>query len=273
MFTFLPQYVHHLQALKLIVVYGLVVLLHLQVASGRAVVIQPAFSPDGFVQDIHKYQITTLFVVPPILLALLHRIPHEKLQFKPTLRSVCCAAAPLPKDLVPHLKKIWPTTLMRQGWGMTETATGVTLSPVGSPDGFHHTCGPVLPNAELLIVDPDLRRSIEPGKGQGELWVRAPSITLGYIDNEKETKEMFNQEGQGWMKSGDEAEFERGLVFVDGNIQEEWLLCIRDRLKELIKVLSYEMKCANGRFRGIKLLLLNWRILLQVILLLQINVL
>lgn len=119
---------------------------------------------------------------------------------------------------------------------MTETATAVTMTPGGSPNGFSHTCGPVLPNAECVIVDPDTLTSIAPGKGQGELWVRAPSITLGYISNPKETEAMFNIGGQGWMRSGDEAEFERGLVYVNGKIQETWLLCIRDRLKELIKV-------------------------------------
>ena len=35
-------------------VYGLVVLLHSQLSNGAAVVIQPSFSPDGFVEDIHK---------------------------------------------------------------------------------------------------------------------------------------------------------------------------------------------------------------------------
>ena len=39
---------------KLIEVYGLVVLLHSQLSNGAAVVIQPSFTPDGFVQDIHK---------------------------------------------------------------------------------------------------------------------------------------------------------------------------------------------------------------------------
>lgn len=119
---------------------------------------------------------------------------------------------------------------------MTETATAVTFTPAGSPDGFSHTCGPVIPNAEAVIVDTEKNVSIAPGKGQGELWVRAPSITLGYIDNPKETEGMFNIGGQGWMRSGDEAEFEPGKVSVDGVVKEAWCLCIRDRLKELIKV-------------------------------------
>jgi acyl-CoA synthetase (AMP-forming)/AMP-acid ligase II len=226
--------------------------MHLQLSNGAAVVVQPSFTPDGFVEDIHKYnplhdisdsryKITQLFVVPPILLALLHRVPHEKLKFNPPLDSVCCAAAPLPMEIVPKLQNIWPTTLMRQGWGMTETSTAVTFTPARSPPGGSHTCGPVLPGAQAVIVDMEKMTSVAPGEGQGELWVRAPSITLGYIDNPKETNEMFNIGGKGWMRSGDEAEFEKAKVGVHGHVVEAWNLCIRDRLKELIKVLLPEI--------------------------------
>jgi acyl-CoA synthetase (AMP-forming)/AMP-acid ligase II len=156
--------------------------------------------------------------------------------FNPPLESICCAAAPLPKDVIPAIQKIWPGALLRQGWGMTETATGVTLTSPGSPNGWNHTCGAVVPNAEAIIVDPEKKISIAPGKGEGELWVRAPSVTLGYIDNAKETEEMFDIGGQRWMRSGDAAEFERGKVNVYGEVKETWVLCIRDRLKELIKV-------------------------------------
>lgn len=120
---------------------------------------------------------------------------------------------------------------------MTETATGVTCTPEGSPiNGYSHTCGPVVPSAEIVLVDIEKKRSVAPGMGQGELWVRAPSVTLGYIDNPKETEGMFDIGGQGWMRSGDEAELEVGKTNVEGTIQDTWLLCIRDRLKELIKV-------------------------------------
>lgn len=121
---------------------------------------------------------------------------------------------------------------------MTETAVAMALTPVSSPHGMNHTCGPLLANCEAVIVDTDSLKSIAPGKGQGELWVRSPSITLGYISNPKETNEMFNIAGQGWMRTGDEAEFEKGKVSIEGKVRDEWLLCIRDRLKELIKVLS-----------------------------------
>ena len=243
--------------------------MHLQLSNGAAVVVQPTFTPDGFVEDIHKYKplldisnsrykITQLYVVPPILLALLHRVPHEKLKFNPPLDSVCCAAAPLPTEIVPKLQSLWPTTLMRQGWGMTETATAITITPTRSPHGASHTCGPLVPGAQAIIVDTEKMTSVAAGQGQGELWVRSPSITLGYIDNQKETEGMFNIGGQGWMRSGDEAEFEKAKINVHGHVVETWNLCIRDRLKELIKVLSLEYG-TNHRSLEIKSLPRNWK--------------
>ena len=60
----------------------------------------------------------------------------------------------------------------------------------------------------------------------GELVVRSPSIVLGYLNNEKATKETFVD---GWMRTGDEA-----VIRVSPNGKEH--VFIVDRIKELIKV-------------------------------------
>lgn len=60
----------------------------------------------------------------------------------------------------------------------------------------------------------------------GELVVRGPSVVLGYLNNEKATKETFED---GWMRTGDEAVVRlspKGIEHV----------FIVDRIKELIKV-------------------------------------
>jgi long-subunit acyl-CoA synthetase (AMP-forming) len=64
----------------------------------------------------------------------------------------------------------------------------------------------------------------------------ADDVVHRYRRENRHTIDKFG--GQGWMRSGDESVFERGTVNVDGQIQETWLLCIHDRLKELIKVSS-----------------------------------
>lgn len=60
----------------------------------------------------------------------------------------------------------------------------------------------------------------------GELLIRSPSVVLGYLNNEKATKETFQN---GWMHTGDEA------VIRPSPSKEEHVFIV-DRIKELIKV-------------------------------------
>ena len=69
------------------------------------------------------------------------------------------------------------------------------------------------------------------GYGQrGELLVKSPSVVLGYLKNEKATKETFVDMPEGrFMRTGDEVEVRKSPK---GN-EHIWIV---DRIKELIKV-------------------------------------
>lgn len=62
---------------------------------------------------------------------------------------------------------------------------------------------------------------------QGEIWIRGGSVTEGYLDLEKETKESFTDDG--WFKTGDIGEFDSM-----GHLR------IIDRKKNLVKTLNGE---------------------------------
>jgi long-subunit acyl-CoA synthetase (AMP-forming) len=107
--------------------------------------------------------------------------------------------------------------------GLTETST-VVCSSIAS-DCWFGSSGSLVPGVEAKIVTVD-GAEVE-GYGQrGELVVRSPSVTLGYLHNEKSTKETFVD---GWMRTGDEA-----MVKVAPSGNEH--IFITDRIKELIKV-------------------------------------
>src|SRR5271154_2389020 len=74
--VFLFSTVSKLWLFKLIVVYGLVVLMHYQISLGAAVVVQPSFSPDGFVQDIHKYKSSVISLISGIK-SLIYSLFHQ----------------------------------------------------------------------------------------------------------------------------------------------------------------------------------------------------
>jgi len=62
---------------------------------------------------------------------------------------------------------------------------------------------------------------------QGEIWIRGPGVTSGYLELDKETEEAFTKDG--WFKTGDIGEFDP-----KGNLR------IIDRKKNLVKTLNGE---------------------------------
>ena len=78
------------------------------------------------------------------------------------------------------------------------------------------------PGTQARIVDPADGRDLGPGE-DGELWVRGPQTTPGYLGDATADADLFSSDG--WLRTGD-------LARIDGN----GALRIVDRLKELIKV-------------------------------------
>lgn len=85
--------------------------------------------------------------------------------------------------------------------------------------------GCLLPGYEARIISPE-GQEITSYDTPGELVVRSPSVVPGYLNNDKATKETFED---GWMRTGDEA-----VVRVGPKGTEH--VFIVDRIKELIKV-------------------------------------
>lgn len=110
---------------------------------------------------------------------------------------------------------------------MTESAT--VICTTSEHDICQGTSGSLVPGARAKVIDPDGKEITEYNK-PGELLVQSPSVTLGYLNNEKATAEAFvwHEDGR-WLRTGDEV-----IVTKSENGYEH--ITIVDRLKELIKV-------------------------------------
>lgn len=84
----------------------------------------------------------------------------------------------------------------------------------------------MMPAVEARIVTPE-GEQVTQLNTPGELWVKGPSNTLGYLNNEKATNETFVD---GYVRTGDEA-----VVRKHPKSGHEHIFIV-DRLKELIKV-------------------------------------
>ena len=85
--------------------------------------------------------------------------------------------------------------------------------------------GTLVPGFEARLVSPEGGREVSKHDKEGELWLKSPSIVLGYFNNDKANQSTF--EGP-WLKTGDVAVFRKSPSGSDH-------LWIVDRLKELIK--------------------------------------
>jgi 4-coumarate--CoA ligase len=59
--------------------------------------------------------------------------------------------------------------------------------------------GKLVPNLEALIVD-EKGNEVETGK-DGEVWIRGPTVFVGYLNNEEATHNSITKDG--WFKTGD----------------------------------------------------------------------
>ena len=79
---------------------------------------------------------------------------------------------------------------------MTETATVVCSS--SEDDVFTKSSGSLFSGTKAKIIDPE-GKEITQYDQPGELLVQAPSVVLGYLNNEKATAETFVHQIDGYI--------------------------------------------------------------------------
>jgi acyl-CoA synthetase (AMP-forming)/AMP-acid ligase II len=210
-------------------VMGFVVCLLAPLAAGATVVVMPRFDFEEALALVARHRVTVLPVPPPVVAALAHHPAVERHDLT-SLELIVSGGAPLGADLHRAVASRFPHAKVGQGYGLTETAVGVTMPDraTGTPPG---TVGRVMPGTELRVVDPTTWADLGPGE-PGELWVRGPQVMAGYLHRPEATAEIFTRDG--WLRTGDLAE-----VDADGTV------AIVDRLKELIKVRGLQVAPAE----------------------------
>lgn len=213
-------------------IYALVVICHATTWRGDQVISLPKFEISQFLTAIQRCKINTLFLVPPIIIAMAKNKPVlDKFDLR-SVGQIFTGAAPLGGETADELQKQYPRWKIRQGYGLTETSTVICSTPVN--DIWFGSSGSLLPAVEAKIVSVE-GNEITGYNQPGELVVRSPSVVLGYLNNEKANKETFQD---GWMRTGDEAVVKKGPK----GTEHIWIV---DRIKELIKVKGLQVAPAE----------------------------
>jgi acyl-CoA synthetase (AMP-forming)/AMP-acid ligase II len=153
-----------------------------------------------------------------------------------SVKIIFTGAAPLGKETAIELQEQYPSWLIRQGYGLTETSTVVCSS--SGHDVWFGSSGSLIPGCEARIVDAE-GNDVTAYDTPGELWVKGPAVTLGYLNNEKATRETYVIDSLGrWMRTGDE------VVVSKAPSGNEHIFVV-DRIKELIKVKGLQVAPAE----------------------------
>ncbi|XP_076248734.1 luciferin 4-monooxygenase [Calliopsis andreniformis] len=141
-----------------------------------------------------------------------------------SLKYMLIGGASMKQESEKVLRKSVPNTSIVQAYGMTELGG---ICTVQLPDSTNGSCGVVLANCEIKIIDPETQKTLGPNQ-TGELCAKTPTMMTGYYKNPEATKSIIDKEG--WIHSGDLAYYnEKGEIF------------IIDRLKEMIKYRGHQI--------------------------------
>ena len=141
-----------------------------------------------------------------------------------SIKHMVVGGLPLTKDLLTRFfaKGIWKTV---QLYGMTEAAPYVAWQKVDETIE-RGQIGKLLPGIEARLCDES--GTDVPAGSAGEMWIRGPNVTNGYVDNPDATRLAFKEHG--WYNTGDVCTFSpRGYLSIVG------------RTKELIKYNGFQV--------------------------------
>ena len=177
-------------------VFAVAACFHLSVYCRGLLVIIPAYKPDVVLDAIERERITILPAGPTVFIGLMGYEGFAERDFS-SLRIAYSGSAPLPVETLRQWHAITGCPIL-EGFGQSEAGPVLTYI---TEDGrmVPGSVGPPLPLTDVEIVDVDTGTKIlEPGE-LGEIRVRGPQIMSGYRNRPKETGDIGELDGEGYL--------------------------------------------------------------------------
>jgi long-chain acyl-CoA synthetase len=194
------------------------------------------FTPKAMLQMIQDFRITMLSMGPTMIIVLLQDPDFDNYDIS-SVRRMNYGSAPMAKEWVERTMEKFPNVALQQTYGLTETSPILTsLTPeqhhvaleTGQTD-LLRSVGKPLVHVDLRIFDED-DNELPPG-GVGEVVVRGPNVTRGYLGLEEENARAFRN---GWFHTGDM-----------GRLDDQYNLFLVDRKKDMIITGGENVYCAE----------------------------
>ena len=198
-------------------IHGLVAALLAPLSAGGSIVVPPGFHAIEFFDWCEEFAPNWYTAVPSMHQALLARAE----QFRDVVanmhfRFLRSSSAALPPTVLAELERVFRCPVI-ESYGMTEAAHQMASNPLPPRPRKPGTVG-IPAGPEIAILD-EQGTILAAGKS-GEVAIRGPNVTAGYLENEAANSAAFTR---GWFRTGD-----LGVIDAGG------YLTLVSRIKEII---------------------------------------
>jgi long-chain acyl-CoA synthetase len=174
--------------LPLFHIYSLTVVLLSSILRGHLISMHQRFDVEAVMRDIEVKRATVFPGVPTMWIAIA-ALPDLDKRDLSSLVIAGSGGAPLPVEVARILERRVGMKL-KSGWGMTETGSPGTAHPKEGPDK-PGSIGLMLPGIEVDVVSLEDPTKLMPVGETGELRIRGPNVTKGYLNRPEETAKAF----------------------------------------------------------------------------------
>lgn len=193
-------------------VHGLVASTLAPLVSGGSVLVARRLSPRRFWAQLADYGVTWLSAGPTLHHMLLDR--GQGSAALPSLRFARSCSSALSAELFERCESSYGVPML-EAYGMTEASHQMTSNPPPPGDRFIGSVG-VATGTEIAIAD--AHGAFLPAGAVGEVCIRGPGVTPGYLGNEEANETSFFD---GWFRTGDQGVLDgSGYLRLTGRIKE-----------------------------------------------------
>ncbi|HEY1480487.1 MAG TPA: acyl--CoA ligase [Gaiellales bacterium] len=191
-------------------IHGLVASTFAALASGGSVVLPRRFSPRRFWSQAREGG-TTWFSAGPTL----HQMILEKRDGDgpAALRFVRSCSSALSPALMERLEQTFGVPVL-EAYGMTEASHQMSSNPLPPAARIPGSVG-IATGVEIAVIDAD--RTLLPEGSEGEVVIRGPGVTPGYVAAPEANADAFFD---GWFRTGDRGVVEDGYLRLVGRLKE-----------------------------------------------------
>ena len=205
-----------LNVMPLFHIHGLMAAVLASLTAGGSVVCTPGLRVPEFFGWVEEYHPTWYTAVPTMHHAVLTGARARGERMETSLRFIRSSSSALPAQTLTGLERMFGVPVI-EAYGMTEASHQMASNPLPPSARKQGSVG-LAAGPEVAVMD--AAGDLLPAGTTGEVVIRGPNVTSGYVGNPAANAAAF---ANGWFRTGDQ-----------GAMDEDGYLFLHGRLKELI---------------------------------------